>query len=345
MKINHAYLYLAGLLTLASFCNAYVQREHYLAATKNNSASINVLDYGAVGDGITDDSDAFANAFADAAAYGNDIFIPKKTYLVNETLDITSGMVIRSAGATLKHTTPKSPIFSAVKADDWVIDGPLTLLGTRTNANEENSEQGLFISGANRYIVDKLTIRGFAGVGINVTAGKPTRAARGDRGKFSSISFYNNHIGLKLESGKKYSAEYNLFSLMSFSGNDIAMDIGTGNNIISTSNIVDNGNGIDITPAKNGGHGILDAVNISHNRGFNLRADTIPQGFSIMGAHMYGDATSGGIDIKNSKDFYFTGGVIDAPLQNDASSLLCGNAVAGLQIIGKDNQGQECKKQ
>lgn len=47
---------------------------------------INVKDYGAVGDGVTDDTAAFTNALA----VGPDVFIPAGTYLITDTLNVTS---------------------------------------------------------------------------------------------------------------------------------------------------------------------------------------------------------------------------------------------------------------
>ena len=53
-----------------------------------SGAVINVLDYGAVGDGATDDTVAIQAAM-DAASDGNALFFPKGRYVVSSTLNCT----------------------------------------------------------------------------------------------------------------------------------------------------------------------------------------------------------------------------------------------------------------
>lgn len=74
-----------------------------------DGASVNVLDYGAVGDGVTDDSAAFAAAFA----AGTCIYLPNKTFFLgtvtdanNHLIELTNvdGLSIVSDNATLTAT-------------------------------------------------------------------------------------------------------------------------------------------------------------------------------------------------------------------------------------------------
>lgn len=74
-----------------------------------DGASVNVLDYGAVGDGVTDDSAAFAAAFA----AGTCIYLPNKTFFLgtvtdanNHLIELTGvdGLTIVSDNATLTAT-------------------------------------------------------------------------------------------------------------------------------------------------------------------------------------------------------------------------------------------------
>lgn len=58
-------------------------------------------DYGAVGDGLTDDSIAFLNMFTDAVDNGKNIYIPDGEYLINSRITIPAnqnGMIIKGAG-------------------------------------------------------------------------------------------------------------------------------------------------------------------------------------------------------------------------------------------------------
>ena len=288
-----------------------LKQVRYQAAVTLDGDVINVKRYGAVGDGKTDDSSAFARAFDDAKQHGTPIIIPKGTYVVSGELPIGSNVIIRSDGATLKHAKAGGRILTAISADDWSIQGPLTLIGSRTGKGQRGDEIGVYISGCNRFIVDKMTVRDFTGKGIELDGGHPSRAARGDRGKFAFVSFINNGVGMEIDADAKYSAEYNLFTLLSFSGNDVATHIVAGNNVISTSNIVDNMGGVELAAGLNHGHGIIGNSNINHNVDFNIDAKDITNGYTFSGDHVYGD---GQIRLSNSKDIDFTGTTIRSPM-------------------------------
>lgn len=59
------------------------------ANTASSSYYINVKDYGAVGDGITNDTTSIQNAIAAIPATGGTVFFPKGTYVVDEALTLT----------------------------------------------------------------------------------------------------------------------------------------------------------------------------------------------------------------------------------------------------------------
>lgn len=60
-----------------------------------DGAKANVLDYGAVGDGVTDDSAAIQNA---VNAGANEVFFPAGTYIVTEPIQIPANVSLRGAG-------------------------------------------------------------------------------------------------------------------------------------------------------------------------------------------------------------------------------------------------------
>lgn len=72
----------------------------------NNKVKLNnvisVTDYGAVGDGVADDTSKLQAAFDDCPLYGTVVFAPGKTYLVNQTLYSENASVIDLMGSTLK---------------------------------------------------------------------------------------------------------------------------------------------------------------------------------------------------------------------------------------------------
>src|SRR6516162_8567889 len=58
----------------------------------------NVRDFGAVGNGVIDDTNAIQNAANDAAAHGKGVFFPNGVYLHAETITF-SGVAVTGAGA------------------------------------------------------------------------------------------------------------------------------------------------------------------------------------------------------------------------------------------------------
>ena len=62
------------------------------------SDGYNVKDFGATGDGTTDDAEAIQAAI-DAASGGGEVFFPAGTYLITDTLSLYSSQTISGTGA------------------------------------------------------------------------------------------------------------------------------------------------------------------------------------------------------------------------------------------------------
>src|SRR2546421_2265575 len=85
--------------------NQFLQTEHNSDGTiKNMLRVINVKDYGATGDGSTDDTTAIQNAI-NASSFGNTIFFPTGTYIVSTTIKLLKGR--RYIGSNRESTTIK----------------------------------------------------------------------------------------------------------------------------------------------------------------------------------------------------------------------------------------------
>ena len=65
-----------------------------------NRGCISAKDYGAVGNGVVDDTQALERAFADAARMHVSLYIPAGTYLIRRPLALKSGMEIYGDGAS-----------------------------------------------------------------------------------------------------------------------------------------------------------------------------------------------------------------------------------------------------
>ena len=136
-----------------------------------NSGSLNVLDFGAKGDGVADDTDAIQKCFAKAAETYNppEVFFPTGTYLVSRTLLIPPngsnkgwGFInIRGNAATIKQSDPAKDIFYLHRAFRNLIEG-ITFDGGKTQIRwwTENQNGGhivvrdCFFKNSSSYAID-----------------------------------------------------------------------------------------------------------------------------------------------------------------------------------------------
>ncbi|MFM7855590.1 MAG: glycosyl hydrolase family 28-related protein, partial [Flammeovirgaceae bacterium] len=104
---------------------------------------MSVQDFGAVGDGITDDTDAILDAIAAMPANGSGLYFPPGTYIVNS--DYVNGLkfngksnfVLSGYGATIKvkngaAVTTNHEVMFFINCQNGAING-LTIDGNRAN--------------------------------------------------------------------------------------------------------------------------------------------------------------------------------------------------------------------
>ena len=102
-----------------------------LANTPNNFVS--VLDYGAVGDGVTDDTDAI-QAAVDS---GQPVLFPKATYAINDTILLPSNTIIDLGGSTITSLTEFNNGFRFTGKSNTILrNGTFYRLGTAVVLNE-----------------------------------------------------------------------------------------------------------------------------------------------------------------------------------------------------------------
>jgi hypothetical protein len=159
-----------------------------------SGALINVLDYGAVGDGIANDTVAIQAAHTT----GKSVFYPDGTYLLTDEISLSSNAsVVLSAGVIIEQTTDNKSVFKATTQTNidlqcnnalfkgygawsasWTgnsghLDRVIAIINcitvNITNARTRNgSNAGLYIEGSVGVMVENITVEGTHNYGVPI---------------------------------------------------------------------------------------------------------------------------------------------------------------------------------
>jgi parallel beta-helix repeat protein len=135
----------------------------------SGDTTVNVKDFGAKGDGVTDDQTAIQNASNYATANNRSLYFPDGTYLHSSTLTFTSIAVYGTGGATVVATDTTSPdpnhalILSGTNAS---ISG-LKVTTNWTGARQQNyAAAGIFVLNCTNFSITQCTVTNSAQIGI-----------------------------------------------------------------------------------------------------------------------------------------------------------------------------------
>ena len=153
-----------------------------------NGAPANVLDFGAVGNGVTDDSSAFQNAVNSGATL---VFVPSGSYIV-KNVNIPEGVTLSGYGATVRDKTGASYIFkitgyasailgiyvenaqncssAAIIVDDgkFGIVKDVTIIDCTSGVKMQSSSNGANGYGCTKATLDNVKVDTFSGTGIAI---------------------------------------------------------------------------------------------------------------------------------------------------------------------------------
>lgn len=148
-------------------------------------ANRTVRDFGARGDGLTDDTSAFAAAVSAVAGQGGTVAVPDGTYLVHplKSIVLTSNLTLSlSPGAVLKAIPVPDAVSAVVVVKDAanVTIAGGTILGERPNHPGTTGEwgMGIDIRGGTDVTVDGVTVRDCWGDGIYIGVGAAGESRR-----------------------------------------------------------------------------------------------------------------------------------------------------------------------
>ena len=138
------------------------------------NAPINLLDYGAVGDGIVNDTIAVQAAVTFARAQGGEsrkLYWPRGTYLITNTIVLGTNQYIEfDPGVTINFVPVdplNTPLFVAANQSEVYLNGNgATLIGTRGTVAGQGSGNAIELYGTDNATVRNFVIKDFATDGI-----------------------------------------------------------------------------------------------------------------------------------------------------------------------------------
>lgn len=146
----------------------YAKVQDRLARYAANAVGVplNVKDFGATGDGATDDSTALTAAFA--AAANAELYFPPGTYLADK-LTLPAGVTLTGAGAgtTLRKKAGTTGRLLTALDVDGIAVRDLVLDGNRANVSDVNS-QTLHIENCDRVRVENVLARNTQNAGMEI---------------------------------------------------------------------------------------------------------------------------------------------------------------------------------
>ncbi len=181
-----------------------------ISGNSSSAAYLNVQNFGAVGDGLTDDTAAFRAALQEAGFwYNSTLVIPNGSYRISDTLTLDDGISIVGAGnSTLYFTAPDKPLF-LVRAmqSDTIIKRGISLQNLQleqADASDLGQTTAVELSGnrgaASDFIFEDLVISNFnKGIIVKNDSG----AFDEQQPQFDSIAlrnliFSNNNISIEM---------------------------------------------------------------------------------------------------------------------------------------------------
>lgn len=281
-----------------------------------NDLVINVKDYGATGDGSTDDTAAISSAVA-ALTSGSTLYFPGGTYFVSQVLlSSKSNFKIMGAGATIRGFNTTNAVLRLATCTFFEVNG---LNICHANATVRNSSgHGMHLSSCTDFVVTHNTLyetaaAGFISFGgnrgtvennnVHDTLADAIHLTRGS--KF--ISVVGNHTDTTGDDGiavVSYQSDGLVCTDITITGNTVFQPMARGISVVGGTNVQINGNTVRSTQSA--------GIYVSQESSFNTYGVTnvAVTGNTIKDANTYNQvANFGSIHISGFSSTYVVDGV------------------------------------
>ena len=140
-------------------------------AANSNLKIYNVIDYGAVGDGVTDDTAAFTAAMADVNTTGGVLWIPQGSYVLNAPITITHhGVHIMGASKNSTYLFIDSDVnaIECIGGAGANISSPYVENLSIENRTGASTKSAIYFEYTSNCLIDKVITNHFA-IGVNLS--------------------------------------------------------------------------------------------------------------------------------------------------------------------------------
>lgn len=296
----------------------------------------NVKSFGAVGDGVTNDTQAFLDAIADTSYTYSAIYIPKGIYLISNVLLLKSNLIMFGDGfqsiLKVNTNTNKNAIGCSLTAEvdnfellNFSIDG--------NQANQSGTASKTILNGVCLYQDNVNNLKNYRISGLNVFGCKGTGILLGKQYYTNySKEVSNNRIygcyngGVWIDDYCEYiSLNNNIIDACAVAGVRIE-----SSNINITGGIIKGAStayAVHVTVGHNTAKHIISGVTMNHSKGLLLDGVSL---VSMTGCQVLASELDG-VKLNNSTFCNITGNVISGSSQNTTDTY------SEVTLVGSDN--------
>tara|TARA_R100000655_G_scaffold47308_1_gene84373 strand:- start:8733 stop:14021 length:5289 start_codon:yes stop_codon:yes gene_type:complete len=138
--------------------------EKTITISGGSSALISVKDYGAVGDGATDDTTSIQNAINATSAAKQRLYIPAGTYIVS-SLSLLDNTYLFGVGTLKRKASSTGSVITTSSKNNCILKG-FTIDGNKSAATANNA--AIYISGGYQIVIDGITVTNHTYDGITI---------------------------------------------------------------------------------------------------------------------------------------------------------------------------------